>query len=77
MIEKTYILEAYTPYERDQEIFRGSEENMKQFIKHRMYTRVQQKMGGPREVKMLEGFELSDISVLIEGPDIWSYVDEV
>lgn len=73
-----YTLTASVPYEPDCHLFSGTEDDLKDFIrkntsKERRPSNYTKK--GFIEVIRICGYNLYDLSVTIEGPDITSYLD--
>jgi len=74
-----YVLTAWVPYENDDVLFEGSEEGLREFI-HKNTVKKEvpskySKKGFIVETKVC-GYFPDSLSLSIEGPDIWSYIEK-
>ena len=70
-----YILNAYEPYEQPGELFRGTEEGLREYINKNLTTGAPFNGREFKNVKKISGYFLHDLDVLIQGPDVRSYIE--
>jgi len=74
-----YNLEAHIPYESPDNLFRGTEEGLKEFIRNNT-RKVQEPWRTNKEkfytVIKVCGHYLDDLSITITGPDVRDYIED-
>ena len=73
---RNYNLIAHIPYEKPDYLFSGSEADLKDFINRHKSTKTVTYMGNKQLTKtVVAGYNLHDLEVTIDGPDVESYFD--
>lgn len=74
-----YNLVAWVPYEKDDHLFSGTEDDLREFIRKNTTKKEvpnkRSKKGFVIETKVC-GRDLYDLEVTIDGPDIRSYIED-
>lgn len=73
--DPVYVLLGYIPYDGQETLFEGSEEELKEFIKKHTTTGAPFNGKPYKNVKRVAGFYLDDLTLYIEGPDIRMYIE--